>query len=75
MQVQLCVKQNKAVRKEVLHSKLKTKAWPNFSAVLEKISRYAPKCNINLKVMVAYDDQDNREISTHGMLISQHSFD
>jgi hypothetical protein len=49
-EVQLCAKVKNELTQELLHSKLKTKHWPNIKSILDKISAYIPHTNINVKV-------------------------
>ncbi len=49
-EVQICKKIDGQRKQELLHSKLATRVWPNIGAVLNKIAKYIPHTNINVKV-------------------------
>lgn len=49
-EVQLCAKKGNEFTQELLHSKLKSRLWPSIKSILDKISKYIPHTNINVKV-------------------------
>lgn len=49
-EVQLCAKVNHNLTQEILHSKLASRKWPAIRSILEKISKYIPHTNINVKL-------------------------
>lgn len=48
LEVQMCVKQKKQNKITLLHSKLRTRQWPNIKNILEKIVVNLPLVNIQL---------------------------
>jgi hypothetical protein len=49
-EVQLCTKVDRNFTQELLHSKLNSRKWPTIRNILEKISKYIPHTNINVKL-------------------------
>lgn len=55
MEIQLAIKKEGKVEYSLLHSKLRSGAWPSINKVLNKIVNYLPFQNLNVKV---YDKEE-----------------
>ena len=65
-EVQVCSKRNGAVRKDLLHSKLATKRWPDTEDILSKLSEFLPTCQLFVTV---YDETASQSTTLKGLKV------
>jgi len=61
-EVQLFTRIRNELHQNLLHSKLLTRTWPNINSVLDKISKYIPHTNINVKVYTTATEAQNHPL-------------
>ena len=65
-EVQVCSKRGGAVRKDLLHSKLATKHWPDTEEILRKLSEFLPTCQLFVTV---YDETASQSATVKGLKV------
>jgi len=62
-EIVLAIKHRGELKEEVIHSKLKTRLWPNIDYVLSKIANYIPHTNIMVQVFDPEGESAQKSLS------------